>query len=317
MAWRDLAPRDAVARFAVWLGDEITARRADGYDVSYLTLKYEGPLFTAGGGMNRLGIEGYAARLAPMIDAIRRRGHPRLLDAGCGCGSEAILAALLGADVTALDIVGMRVDYAASRIPWYEAEIRRNGASLRFVQANAIPWLAQETGLDIIWANESVSHIHPVEEFFRAARRALNPGGALIVADSNALNPAVRAKAARIRGSRGWVLRGRFPCLDDGSHDDVADERIFTVGSMKAMLRSAGFRVTRVAMIGFLGSSIFPGAWQSSPVLAAAMAASQSILSRIPVVRLAGSTAVYIAGVDAGPGGETRKKDVGTGGEPG
>jgi len=95
-------------------------------------------------------------------------------------------------------------------------------------------------------------------------------------------------------------VRRQFPCLDDASHDDVAEERIFTVGAMKRMLRAAGFRVRRVEMLGFLGSSFFPGSWQANEVLVAGMTASQAILKRIPLVRLAGSAVVFVAGRDEG-----------------
>jgi len=296
-AWRDLEPRDAIMRFVGRLQEELAWRRADGLDSSYLALKYEGTLFRPGNGLNPLAVEGYAARLGPLVEAIRGFERPKLVDAGCGCGSEAILAALLGADVTAVDIVGMRVDYARSRVPFYAAS---GPLGLRFVRANILSYLAENPGLDVVWANESVSHIHPVESFLRAVRAALKPGGLLLVADSNALNPAVRVKAARIRGSREWFVRRQFPCLDDASHDDVAEERIFTVGAMKRMLRAAGFRVRRVEMLGFLGSSFFPGSWQANEVLVAGMTASQAILKRIPLVRLAGSAVVFVAGRDEG-----------------
>jgi 2-polyprenyl-3-methyl-5-hydroxy-6-metoxy-1,4-benzoquinol methylase len=293
--WRGLEPRDAVLRFVGCLGEELASRRAAGLDASYLALKYEGTLLRPGDGLNLLGVEGYAARLAPLVEAIRAFERPKFIDAGCGCGSEAILAALLGADVAAVDIVGMRVDYARSRVPFYAAS---RPLGLRFVRANVLAYLEENPGVDVVWANESVSHIHPVESFLRGVRAALNPGGVLLVADSNALNPAVRSRAARIRGSREWFLRRRFPCLDDGGHDEVADERVFTVGAMKRMLRAAGFRVRRVEMLGFLGSSFFPGSWQTNRALVAGMTASQAVLKRIPLVRLAGSAVVFVAGRD-------------------
>jgi SAM-dependent methyltransferase len=290
----DPAPGDAARRFAGLLSRELRARREGGMDDSYLRLKYEPGLFSPRGELNHLAVAAYAARLEPLLDEILRRRSPRLLDAGSGCGSEAILAALLGAAVTGIDIVPLRTRYARSRIPFYE-EAGRRKLALDFVTANVIDHLRGAAGYDIVWANESVSHIHPAERFFAAAHGGLREDGVLIIADANARNPVARWRAARIRGSRNWVVRRQFAQLDQEAHDEVADERLFTCRTLPAALRSAGFHLERIAMHGFLGSYFLPRAWQSSPGWARFMNGVQEQARRVPLLRGLGSSMTVVA----------------------
>lgn len=289
-----LSPSRIVEQFVRLLFQEITFRRRQRMDDSFLQLKYEPGLFSRNGVFNHLGVCAYATRLSPLLTEIRRRKDPVLLDSGAGCGSEAILAALLGADVTGIDLAPFKTDCAVSRIPFYE-EVGSHSLALRFLTANAIAHLRESPGYDIIWANEAVSHIHPAEIFFAAAHEGLRPGGVLIIADANALNPVARWRAMRIRGRAGWYVHRQRDLRMDVLLDEVAEERLFNSWSLPRLLRQAGFRVRHLYMHGFLGSFFLPSSWQSSPFLAAGLAAFQQGARNIPLIRRFGSSMTVVA----------------------
>ncbi len=280
--------------FARLLFQELACRRRQRLDDSYLQLKYVPGFFSARGVLNHLAIHAYAARLSPLLAEIRRRPSPRLLDAGAGCGSEAILAALSGAHVTGIDLVPFRTAYAGSRVPFFQ-EVGQCRLPLRFLTANAITHLRETPGYDLIWVNEAISHIHPAEAFLAAAYQGLLPGGLLIISDANALNPVARWRAARIRGGRKWYVHRQCALLDDTPHDEVAEERLFSCRSLPRLLRENGFRVRRIEMHGFLGSFFLPPSWQAKPRLARALSGIQQGITRIPLVRDFGSSMTVIA----------------------
>ncbi len=288
------SPFYVAEHFVRLLFQELSFRREQRLDDFYLQLKYEPAFFSRQGVFNHLAISAYASRLAPLVVEIRKRRNPRFLDTGSGCGSESILAALLGANVTGIDLVPLRTEYAVSRIAFFQ-QLAESPLPLRFLTANAITHLQESSGYDIIWVNEAVSHIHPAEAFFDAAFQGLNPEGLLIIADANALNPVARWRAARIRGGKDWYVHRQFKLLDDAPHDQVAEERLFSSRKLQFMLRQAGFRIRQLEMHGFLGSFFLPRCWQANPRLAKIMTGFQEGVRRIPLIRSLGSSMTVVA----------------------
>lgn len=288
------APSRLVERFVRLMVEEVPWRRQRQLDEFFLLFKYESELFSREGRLNQVGVRAYAARLSPLLREILRRDSPRLLDAGSGMGSEAILAALLGAEVTGMDLVPFKTDFALSRVPFFQEACRRP-LRLQFRTAHVIRHLQESPGYDILWANEAVSHIHPAEDFFKAAYRGLRPGGVLIIADANALNPVARWRASRIRGGRNWYVHRQTVPQCAAPLDEVAEERLFSSLALPRMLRKEGFRVRRLDMHGFLGSFFLPRAWQFIPLVGRAAACFQNAARRLPGIRRLGSSMTVIA----------------------
>ncbi len=299
---KNLGPSRAVELFCRRLAAEFSDRIAQGLDASYLALKYEDKLFS-GGKLRPLAVAGYAARLAPMISALRTKERPKILDAGSGCGSESILFGLLGAEVTGVDLVLFRTEYARSRLPFFQNSSPEE-LKVRFVTENVLEFLHFPRGFDIIWANEAISHIHPAETFFQEARASLNPRGLLVISDSNSLNPLARLRASRIRGASDWYVHRQFKLMDDASHDEVSEERLFSVPEFSRKLREAGFVVHAIDMNGFMGSQILLKRWHNSPLVAAHLVLFQGIMKKLPLLRLLGSNMTIIAS----PGGPPHQR---------
>jgi 2-polyprenyl-6-hydroxyphenyl methylase/3-demethylubiquinone-9 3-methyltransferase len=108
---------------------------------------------------------------------MRRQGRvPRVLDAGCGLGTECILFALAGASVTGIDLRPERLRLAPKRARFYEQEL---GVKLdvRFLLSNIFD-LPERNHYDLIWVHNAISHIHPVDTFLRFCREILVCGRA-------------------------------------------------------------------------------------------------------------------------------------------
>jgi tocopherol O-methyltransferase len=114
-----------------------------------------------------------------LVGRVGLRSGERVLDAGCGFGSSAArLAREVGAEVVGVDLVPSQI-YYAHRLA------RRRGLShlLSFELANFTATPFTDGSFDVVWAVESVCHTPDKIGFLAEARRLLEPGGRLVVAD--------------------------------------------------------------------------------------------------------------------------------------
>lgn len=283
--------------FTQLLSIELVDREALGLDWQDLRRTYHG-LFLQNGTPSALGVFGYACRLAPMISAITEAERaPRILDAGCGYGTESLLFAFLGGHVTAVELVPERVALARSRVCFFQDRASAP-LSVRFVNANVVRYLEGAGPFDIVWCMESISHIHPLETFLPLAYERLSPGGLLIVSDPNALNPVAVARAWQIRGAPRYTLRvkGQDPATGEPVHEAV--ERILSVVDYVRRVRMAGFRVKQIVVSGFMASSLLPTPLHQSRAVLAALTMVQRACQAIPGLRLFGQNYTVVAQKD-------------------
>jgi 2-polyprenyl-3-methyl-5-hydroxy-6-metoxy-1,4-benzoquinol methylase len=113
----------------------------------------------------------------------------RVLEVGCGFGRMACELALLGADVTAVEIAE---DYlriarlmAAARGLWPNRDLEfRQGA------AETLP--IRSGGFDIVWSDQTIEHVQDVSSTLKEMIRVLKPGGLLFVRCPNYLSLSMR-----------------------------------------------------------------------------------------------------------------------------
>jgi SAM-dependent methyltransferase len=134
-----------------------------------------------------------AQKLEALVNDILKRstsGNPvRVLDVGCGMGSQSIAAGLLGAEVHGIDIDARSVQVAQRRCEWYENRLDR---PLKVTFGCKDAGKMRELLLpfqDIIFSQGSVVFFHPIDGFLEAATRLLRPGGSLIVTCANTMHP--------------------------------------------------------------------------------------------------------------------------------
>ena len=226
---------------------------------------------------NRLSYEkdAYARVVWHLVDFIKP--GIRVLDAGCGVGSDSILCSILGADVVGVDLSEERLAVANKRAKFYQSNLSRP-LNCQFY-AQSVFDLPDNDNYDIIWSRQSISHIEPADKFIELAYSHLKEGGKLIVNDSNDLNPYVyiQTKIAQ-RREGGTYTTTKNPRT--GEDVPYARERMFTALSIKNLLIKKGFSVEILAVQGFcpyillLNLSYY----------------INNIFKRIPIIRLFGGT---------------------------
>lgn len=289
-----ISPYEAVQAFCDLFGEELDFRSAHGLDAQPLR-RYYPNLFLADGTLSPLGVYGYASRLAPALLSIRQAGpNVKLLDAGCGYGTEALLFALSAAEVTGVELVPERAALARSRLSFYQS-FASAPFSVQFVNADVIGYLERGGPFDIIWTMEAVSHIHPLEDFLSLAHKSLAPGGLLVTSDPNALNPIALYRAYRIRGAPRPTLRVKAKDPGSGAPVYEAVERVFSVLGYARKLSKAGFKVTGITMSGFIGSSFVPLSFHKSKFIFSLLTSFQRMLQSLPILRLMGTVYTVVA----------------------
>jgi SAM-dependent methyltransferase len=254
---KSLSAEDVFYFFGRLLEGELRDRKEKGLDELSLKSYYTGFL-TESGKSIPLAAFGYGQRFGPLIQELQRSSDSlRLLDAGCGYGTESILFSLLGARVDGVELVLERTELARSRISFYQS-LCSFPLNLKFFNANIFKFLQKSGPYDIIWAMEAVSHIYPPEEFFALAYDRTKKGGKLVISDPNRLNPLVWLREVKIRGSIRPGVHEQFTDPETGAPVKYGQENRFSVFLLKKKLEKAGFKIQDVHMSGFLGSSFLP-----------------------------------------------------------
>jgi SAM-dependent methyltransferase len=177
--------------------------------------------------------------------------RPRVLDAGSGFGTYAMLFAAAGAEVVGADLRPDRLEAAASRITFCRRSL---GLDLPVRCARADLTAAWEADYDLVWVYNALSHIDPLERFLDELRRHLTPGGVLVGGDINGAHP---GHLRRLAGLREDVHQEYV--APDGQRSAYAVERAFSPGELRRELRSHGLRVVRHELY-WGGSGVLPAA---------------------------------------------------------
>jgi SAM-dependent methyltransferase len=158
---------------------------------------------------------GHYARGRWMIEYMMRLGnmrHARVLDVGCGFGWQAMMIALLGGnEVVANDIRESMTHVVCTRTRAFEDALASAGGAVTPLLGDICTLDVEPESFDAIFCNQTVEHIHDLRSFFAAARRALRPGGRMVVAnDNNALNPGQFDEVSKM-----WAQRDRSQAYVD------------------------------------------------------------------------------------------------------
>ncbi len=223
----------------------------------------------------------YARRVMNLVGSIHR--GTKVMDAGCGLGSECILAAMLGGVVQGIDLRLERLAVARKRAEFYQ---RGMGIPLQ-VQFMGASILDISDRFDVIHAQEAITHIEPWYRFVLWAHEALSGGGKLIISDHNALNPWGVIKSKIVQRRLGGVYVARIN-PNTGEKVAYAQERLVNIISLMRRLQGAGFTIEKLDMYGF--SPYVPNALVSKLGVL-----FEGVVSRIPLLRLLGASYTLVA----------------------
>jgi len=164
--------------------------------------------------------------------------HPgaRVLDAGAGYGTFAMLYAAVGGQVTAVDLRPDRLAAAQRRLAFHR-ESTGTALPVTFVRADLTgPWSGT---YDLVWVFNALSHIDPLDPFLGQVREHLNPGGVLVVGDINGANPLHRHRLAGVRSE----VHQEY-VAPDGERHPYAVERTFSPAELREVMERNGLQVT-------------------------------------------------------------------------
>jgi SAM-dependent methyltransferase len=215
----------------------------------------------------------YARRRALPIRAIQDSKEPFVFDAGCGCGSDSLLFASLGARVLAVDLSAEEVAIGEKRRRHFE-EILGAPLDVTFRVADLNEYHPEKENLSLTWLSSVLAIVRNQEEFLGRIYRATREGGKVTVVDFNLLNPvflwgewwrrrrAMRESPEFARHADFCAMvrrRGRqgarfFLKNSDGHFDDV---QFFTPASLAALLCRVGFKPLRPTFSGFAPPFLF------------------------------------------------------------
>jgi len=220
----------------------------------------------------------YLNRREAPAKAIRENPGSVVLDAGCGCGTDSILFAALGAAVVAVNISSEELAVAEKRARYYE-KVGGIKLNIRFIQADLNDYLPGQENFSLTWFASVLAVIRDQESLLKSVFQSTRDRGRIMLVDYNLLHPPFLWKEWRRRNAvrekcpdfapegHFWKMvrrKGRmgarfFPLAEGGLFDDA---QFFTPGTLGTLLQRAGFRVLPAAFSGctlpfFSGPAVF------------------------------------------------------------
>jgi SAM-dependent methyltransferase len=212
--------------------------------------------------------------LKTVVPLLRER-KVRVLDAGCGFGTDAILFGLCGAEVIGVDLFPGLVEIAHLRKRLYQ-EYFDTGLDIEF-RAEHLLNMSGDLTYNAIWSNSSIEHIHPVDDFLQICFEKLLPGGKLLIVNENGLNPYSQLKQLYIRGFKLYY--------DDLARDPISGERVvyamerlLTLPGLKRELDKAGFDISEI-----VDAILIPAPFAQGRLCYQAVIGLEKMLARIPL----------------------------------
>ncbi len=200
----------------------------------------------------------YLRRRMVPVEFILKIPEPLVFDAGCGCGSDSILFASVGARVLSVNLSAEEIGIAQKRVRYFEGAIGRK-LDIHFVRGDLNELVLENEEFSLTWLASILAVIREQDSFLKQVARATRAGGKIIIVDYNLLHPpflwrewrrrrrALKESPEFARQADFWAMVGRagrtgarfFPMGKGGCFDDV---QFFTPRTLANLLRRAGFR---------------------------------------------------------------------------
>jgi SAM-dependent methyltransferase len=114
--------------------------------------------------------------------------RPKILDLGCGIGTQSILYAMLGAEVISVDLDPLALSLLKRRQQFYQQACERE-LNITIYKANALEFDYSTTSpLDGVFSMFAFNMMQPSTELLKKITLALRPGGRLVIFDGNRCN---------------------------------------------------------------------------------------------------------------------------------
>jgi len=124
------------------------------------------------------GFDEFVDWMKKVIDACDLDGAGTILDLGCGYGEHAYVLSRLGNKVIAVE---PRKVYLSVM----KALSERKGDKILFMVGDAMNLGLKDSSVDVVYLNETISHMRDFEGSMKEIRRVLKPKGRIVVMDTN------------------------------------------------------------------------------------------------------------------------------------
>lgn len=142
----------------------------------------------------------YARQTEEALQLISAISKPRVLEIGCGCGTESLWFALHRASVLGVDLAIQRLQVARERCAILR-KMHGQDIDAEF-RLTSIFDLHEKNGFDLIWMEQAFHHIEPRHNLPGKLFELLKPGGYVVISEANGLNPLLQLQLIRRRGFR-------------------------------------------------------------------------------------------------------------------
>ncbi len=175
----------------------------------------------------------YQRRLSSLAAAVRPKA--RILDVGCGLGTELLWCGLKGGRAIGLELHRWSLNIALTRLRILNGLLEQP-LECEFRYQNLFD-LSDRQPFDVIFLREAFHHIEPRLQAVEKLSRLLKPGGHLLIEETNGWNPFIQARLWRIRGIRTVVVKRDN---ETGYEYLFGNERITVAGALDKIFRPYG-----------------------------------------------------------------------------
>jgi len=182
----------------------------------------------------------YNSQILEAENFIKKNQGCRVLEIGCGCGTESLWLGMNGARVIGIDLQRDRLEVARSRLDHLCREIKID-CDVQFHELSVFDALNLGK-FDLIWMEQAYHHVEPREEFLRLLTDLVKPGGTVIISESNAFNPLLQFQYFM---QRGFETIKEYTDKNGNSHT-YGNERITTAARLCKDLEQVDFNIRSV-----------------------------------------------------------------------
>ena len=178
----------------------------------------------------------YSEQIQEAVRMIQMQPGLKVLEVGFGLGTESLWLAMMGANVTSIDILHQFVDTARRRKEIVDKQIGKP-LNCEFRKSSVLD-LESESNFDLIWMEQTFHHLEPRTAIVGKLVSLLKEGGHIIISEVNPLNPLMQLQLFIARGMNMY-----FTYTDeDGKEILVGRERIITAPKLRRMFTLHGVR---------------------------------------------------------------------------
>ena len=216
----------------VWLSiDILKGDSAKAFDAYYGSYRKKFPLR-----MQKV----YSNQITEAENVVRSLTKPRILEVGCGLGTESLWLAMAGANVTGIDLRSDRLNTAMERKKILESHIGRDlECEFKLESLLDIP---EDSAFDLLWLEQTFHHLEPRKQMISKIAKLIRPGGYIVISEANGWNFPLQVQLFLRRG------RPKIKTMlgSDGRSHLYGDERITTAGAIKRDFSKVGISTVSV-----------------------------------------------------------------------